>query len=177
MSPIERHVALVQANDVAGVIYLDSDSMLNTISIITTPVVHNNRTEWVIDQQGNNLTNCPEGIKLNALELYGLVLVSMQEALANNLGLKWDTLTTKNCTLWTGGDIDTDFPGIGKLCIVDFFCAFPSGYGSMFPEGSLDHPLIAIASETGTTSICCGIPLDGVSVALPALSKIKFNSF
>ena len=130
MSPMEQHVALVQANDVAGVIYWDDDGNLNTVSIITTPTVYKDWKEWVISQQGNRLTNGPD-----ALELCGLVLVPMWEALADALGLKWDPtliLATENCPLWTGGAIDTNFPGTGDLCMVDFPCDFPFGYGNIF---------------------------------------------
>ena len=59
MSPTERHVALIQENDVAGIAYLDYDGMLNTVSIITIPLVRLDRTDWVIGQQGNNLTKGP----------------------------------------------------------------------------------------------------------------------
>ena len=91
ISPTERHVALVQANDIAGVIYWDNDGNLNTTSIITTPTVCEDRKEWVIGQQGNRLTDGLEGVRINALELCGLVLVPIQEALVNALGLKWDS--------------------------------------------------------------------------------------
>ena len=110
---IERLTALVQASDVAGIAYLESDGDLNTVSIITTPSVHLNRVEWVIGQQGNELIQGPEVVKLNVLGIYSSIFVPMREGLADNLGLKWGTtliLDTQNCTLWSGGNLDTAFP-------------------------------------------------------------------
>ena len=46
MSAIERHTALVQASDVAGIAYFESD--LNIVSIIITPLIQLDRAEWVI---------------------------------------------------------------------------------------------------------------------------------
>ena len=99
---MERHVALIQKNDVLWVIYLDYDGLLNIVGIIITPLVRLDRAEWVIGQQGNKLTESTEGIKLDALEICGLVLVLIQEALANHLGLKRVStliLTAENYTL------------------------------------------------------------------------------
>ena len=149
MLPIECHIALAQVNEVAGVAYLDSDGDLNIVSIITIPLVCLDRTEWVIGQQGNNLTQDQEGVKLNAIKICGSVLVPMREALADNLGLKWgSTLISniENCTLWTGSNINTAFPGDGELRMVVFPCASIFGYGSVFPEVSLDNLLAALAS-------------------------------
>ena len=97
---------------------MDCDGMENTVSITTTPLVRLDRTEWVIDQQGNKLTEGPEGVKLNAIEVCGFVLVLMRETMADNLGLKWNSTLIVNketCILWTGGDVDTNFPGTGEL--------------------------------------------------------------
>ena len=49
MSPTKRNTALIQANDVVNVAYLDSDRDINTVSIIINPSVCLNRLEWVID--------------------------------------------------------------------------------------------------------------------------------
>ena len=118
MLPMERHVALVYINNVAGVIYLDNDGYLNTINIVTTLTVPEDGKARVIGQQGNKLTNGPEVVKINALELCCSVLVPMQEAFATILGLKWDSaldLTTENYTLWSRGDIANNFPSNGAL--------------------------------------------------------------
>ena len=121
MSQIKHHVALVQENNVVGVTCLDSDGILNIVNIITTPLVRLDRMMWVMDQHGNKLSKGPEGVKLNTIETYSLVFVSMQEALAENLGMKWDSsliFKAKNYTLWTGGNLATNFPGTDELRMV-----------------------------------------------------------
>ena len=176
----ERHTALVQANDIAGIAYFDSDGDLNIVSIITTPSVQLNRAEWVIDQQGNKLTQGQEAVRLNAFEICSSVLVPIRDGLANILGLKWDIaliLDLQNCTLWPGTDLDTAFPDNGVLWMVVFPCAFPFDYGSRFLEVSLDNLFPALASTTPATSIAYRIPPAGVCIALSALAKNNFKSF
>ena len=104
----------------------------------------------------------------------------MQESLANDLGLKWDfslILNAENYTLWSGGDIGTNFPGDSDLRMIVFLCTFPVGYSSVFLEITLDNLLAALASTAPTTSISYGIPQAGDSTSLLALAKNNFNSF
>lgn len=103
----------------------------------------------------------------------------MQEGLANNLGLKCDDtliLDSQICTLWSGEDLDTAFPGNGVLRMEAFPCTFFFGYSSIFPKASMDNLLVALASTTPAT-FSCGIPPAGVSIALSTLAKNGSNSF
>ena len=117
MSPKEQEAAILTM-DVDGIIYTNTDLDFQVISIIHQPADRSQRKDWLVGQIGTRLSRGAEQVRFDLRAVCGNVVVPMREPHAVALSLKFDdkkTINETTGTLWSGFDLDTDFPGEGEL--------------------------------------------------------------
>ena len=179
MMEVERSAALLNQQDLTGVMYLNTYLEFQAISIISSPARRSCREDWCIGQLGTCLSRGPEAIRFNYANVCGAVVVPMQEPYAKELGLLYDgsiIITADNCRFWDNFDLEKDFQGDGELCMATLPSAIPFGQGAIVPQ-SFDELLISIESEIAKPTILNGEPTPGIADALRALKKNEFNFF
>ena len=103
----ERSAALLNPQDLTGIMYLNTDLDFQAISIISSPANRPQQKEWCIGQFGTRLSRGPEPIRFNRAAVCGNIVVPMQEPYAKELGLVYDAskiITAANCRFWTNFD-------------------------------------------------------------------------
>ena len=176
MSPAEREAALLSI-DVEGIIYTNTDSDFQVISITHQPADRDQRKDWYVGQIGTRLSRGAEPVRFDLHEVCGNVVVPMREPHAQALGLEYDDKKIINATtgtLWPEFDLDTDFPGEGELCMTVFPRGFPFGQGAEVPQSFEEHLNLI---ELEKPMILNGTKVPGLAAAYRALQKNEFHSF
>ena len=196
MELVMHKAAICQVDDCAGACYFNSNKVLVSITIISSPHARADQTDWLVGQQGNNLIQGPAAVKINISDLCGLVVVPMRKPFAVALNLDYNKtliVDETNTTFWDGaGALDTDFPGDGDLCMLAFPCTIflgagalcmvalpcvsPFWYGSVVPD-LLENLLIALDAPDATESIMMGKPAAGISAAVRALIHNDYDTY
>ena len=65
MSEDKRVAALLNQQDLTGIMYLNTDLDFQAISVISSPAHRLHRADWCIGQLGTRLSRGPEAIRFN----------------------------------------------------------------------------------------------------------------
>ena len=136
MSEDKRSAALLNTQDLTGIMYLNTNLYFQAISIIGSPANRPHRKKWCIGQLGTRLSRGPKAIRFNCAAVCGDIVVIMREPYTKELGLLYDAskiITADNCQFWADFNPEKDLPGEGKLRMATLPRAILFGQGAVVP--------------------------------------------